>query len=84
MAKVPTHIPITGLGRTFMSIEPEILAYRRNFRSRRISGTQVLRSGLYFASDGRPLYLSQGDVFPYGTKGVPLTWALSATPIGSR
>lgn len=67
-----------------MTADAEILAYRRNFRSRRISGTLVLRSGLYLANDGSQAYLSQGQVFPY--KGaVPLTWSLSAPGLfGSR
>lgn len=59
-----------------MTADAEILAYRRNYRSRRISGTLVLRSGLYVANDGSQVYLSQGQVFPYGT--MPLTWSLSS------
>jgi len=66
-----------------MTADAEILAYRRNFRSRRVSGTLVLRSGLYVANDGSHVFLSQGQVFPYGA--TPLTWSLSAPGLsGSR
>ena len=70
------RIPIL-LVAEIMTADAEILAYRRNFRSRRISGTYVLRSGLYVANDGSQAYLSQGQMFPYrGTR--PVTWSLSA------
>lgn len=58
-----------------MLIEAEVVAYRRNRRANRVSGTRVIFSGLYRSNDGHEVYLSQGQTFPFGRRGLPMTWS---------